>query len=218
MVASTHIQPTHPTLSESPIDSRMDIELNSSSDNGYSSGGFGSRDSVGALRFRLSQPCDEVVDSSATGQLIRELQQHINDLQARIECLEDRLPSRHHAVPAFNTNVEPDLMHDVFDDPDEVVGAEPTAPEYSGQKLSDLPRGPLSIDVVATALGKKVRTIRGWCQVEKYEIPAHKEAGYWCFYRDELVVWYADFETISRRDAKRAQAKRRKTKHGNQGV
>ena len=68
------------------------------------------------------------------------------------------------------------------------------------------------------ALGKTVRTLRGWCQVEKYEIPAHKEAGHWRFYRDELVAWYADYEAISRRAAKRAQAKRRKTKHGKKGL
>jgi len=218
MVASMHIQSTNPTLSECPIDWRMDIGLHEVGDNGYSSDGFGSQDSIGHSRFRLIQPCDDAVDSSATGQLVRELQQQINDLQMRIECLEDRLLSPHHAVPAFDTDGELRPTLDEFNDSDDVAGAEPTASEYSGQDLNDLPHGPLSIDIVATALGKTKRTIRGWCQIEKYEIPAHKEAGHWRFYRDELMVWYADYEAISRRNAKRAQAKRRKMKHGKQGV
>ena len=196
----------------------MDIELNSSRDNECPSGGFGSTNSNIPLRLRLSQPSDETVDSSATSQLVRELQQRINDLQTRIECLEDRLLSPHRTEPAFDTNEEPQPTLDAFDDSDDVTGAQPSPVERENccGRLDDLPRGPLSIDVVATALGKKVRTIRGWCQVEKYGIPTHKEAGHWRFYRDELMVWYADYEAISRHNAKRAQAKRRKTKHGKQ--
>ncbi len=220
MVASTHIQPMRPQLSESPIDWRMDIELHSGGDNGYSSGGFGSTNSNGPLRLRLRQPCDDAVDSSTTDLLVRELLHRINDLQARIECLEIRQQTSQRTEPNFDADVEAEPAQDGFDDPDEVVGAEPSHYEEQdgGTRLNDLPRGPLAIDVVATALGKTVRTLRGWCQVEKYEIPAHKEAGYWRFYRDELLAWHVDYERVSRRDAKRAQAKRRKTKHGNQRI
>jgi hypothetical protein len=216
MAVATHIQPIRRTLSASPIDWRMDIELHGDSDAGRSPDGFGSPNSTGRLRFGSNQPCDETVTSSTTGLLVRELLQQVNDLGVRVEYLENRLSSPHQAGPAFDTEVEPEPTHDEFDDLDEVAGAEPslTGQEDGGPRLTDLPRGPLSIDVVAKAIGKTVRTLRGWCQIEKYEIPAHKEAGHWRFYRDELVTWHADYEAISRRDAKRAQAKRRKTKHG----
>jgi len=218
MVASTHIQSTNPTLSEHPIDWRMDFKLCNGSDNEYSPGGFGSTNINGPLRLRLSQPRDDAVGASATGQLVGELLQRINDLQARIECLEDRLPSPHDDMRAFDPNEEPQPTLDAFDELNDGASAQPSPVERENccGRLDDLPRGPLSIDVVAKALCKTVRTIRGWCQVEKYGIPTHKEAGYWRFYRDELMVWYADYEAISRRNAKRAQAKRRKTKHGKQ--
>lgn len=220
MVATTHIQRTRPTLSEGPIDWRMDIELRKGGDNGHSSGGFGLRDSTGRLRFGFNQPCDGTAKPYTESPLVPGLLQQINDLRARVECLEDRLPSPHRAEPAFEADVEPERTQDEFDDPDEVADGEPLPTEQAdgGPNLTDLPRGPLSIDIVATALGKTSRTIRGWCQIEKYEIPAHKEAGQWRFYKDELVAWHADYEAISRRDTKRAQAKRRKTKHGKQRV
>jgi len=145
-----------------------------------------------------------------------ELQRRINDLTARIECLENQLPSPHRAELAFDTDAEPEPARDALDDPGDVADAEPphTEPEGGGPNLSGLPRGPLSIEVVATALGKTARTIRGWSQVAKYGIPCHKEGGRWHYYRDELMAWYSDYEAISRRDAKRAQARRRRTKHG----
>ncbi len=196
----------------------MDIELHRDSDAGRSPDGFGSQNSTGRLRFGLSQPRDDTGGPSTEALRARGLLRHINDLRARIECLENRLSSPHQAGPAFDTDVEPEPVQDAFDDPGEVANAEPphTEPEDGGPNLSDLPRGPLSIEVVATALSKTPRTIRGWCQIEKYEIPAHKEAGHWRFYRDELMAWYLDYEAISRRDAKRAQARRRRTKHGKQ--
>ena len=198
----------------------MNIERHEGGNNGYSSDELGLRNSAGPLRLRLSQPRGETVDSSTTDLLVRELLHRINDLQARIECLEIRQQASQRTEPNFDAELEVEATQDEFDDPDEVVGAEPTHYEQQdgSTRLNDLPRGPLSIDIVATALGKTVRTIRGWCQVLKYEIPAHKEAGYWRFYKDELMAWHADYERVSRRDAKRAQAKRRRTKHGKQGL
>ena len=215
MVAAMLNQRTRPTLSESPIDWRMDIQLHQGGDNGYSSDG---RSSAGRFRFRLGQPRDNTGEHATEAAPAWELQRRINDLTARIEYLENRLPSPQRAELAFDADVEPEPVQDAFDDPGDVADAEPppTEPEGDGPNLSDLPRGPLSIEVVARTLCKTARTIRGWCQVEKYEIPAHKEAGNWRFYRDELMAWYVDYEAISRRDAKRAQTRRRKTKHGKQ--
>ena len=220
MAVATHIQPTCPTLSESPIDWRMNFELHEGRDNGHSSDGFGSHNSNGRLRFRWSPPQGDTANAATESSPVRELLRRINDLTARIECLEKRLPTHHLTGPVLDADAERAPTQDEFDDPNDVADTEPeqVGREDGGLILADLPRGPLSIDVVAAALGKTVRTLRGWYQVEKYEIPAHKEAGHWRFYRDELMAWYADYEAISRRDAKRAQAKRRKTKHGKQGL
>lgn len=220
MANATHILHTRPTLSESPIDWRMDIQLHEDTDHGHSSEGLGLRNVADRFRLRLSQPCNDIGEPALEALHARELLQRIHDLTARVEHLEALIPLPSHAVPAFDADVEAEPSQDVFDDPDEIAGVEAPHSELKdgGMRLNDLPRGPLSIDVVARALGKTARTIRGWCQVEKYEIPAHKEAGHWRFYKDELLAWHEDYEAISRRDGKRAQAKRRKTKHGNQGV
>lgn len=212
MVLATHIQPTDRALSASPIDWRMDIELHGASGKGRSPGGY----PTDRLPFGASQPRDEVEVPSAASLLVRELLQHIHDLRERVEILEGRVPSIGRADPVPDLESGP-TQHE-FDDLDDIADAETpgTAQDDGGTRLADLPRGPLSIDAVATVLGKTVRTIRGWCQIEKYDIPCHKEGGRWHFYRDELLAWYADYEGISRRDAKCAQAKRRMRKHGKQ--
>ena len=129
MAVATHIMHTRPTLSESPIDWRMNIERHEVGNNGYSSDELDLPNSVGPLRFRLSQPCDETAGYSPMGLLVRELQQRINDLQARVEHLQDRLLPPQHTVPAFDTNVEPQPAQDAFDDSDDVAGAQPSPVE-----------------------------------------------------------------------------------------
>ncbi len=172
---------------------------------------------------------DRVRDSdaaqSADAQLIRELCDRVKDLQTRIEILESRVVLAEKVGPgAVSTG---DGRHEpsqhTFGDPDETdstagrnAGAEalPTEEHHGGSRLTDLPCGPLTIEVLAAALGKRTRTLRGWCQIGKYDVPCHKEGGLWHFYRDEIEAWFPEYEAKSRRDSKRTQAKRRRTKNG----
>lgn len=215
MAVATHIKQTRPALSEGPIDWRMDIELHGHPGNGHSPEGDTGRNSNGRLRFALRRPGGVTERPSTEALLLRELIEHVIELRKRVECLENRLPP-HHVGSACDADVETESTRELRDDMDEAAGAhEPgTAREDNGSCLADLPRGPLSIDVVAAALGKTARTIRGWCQIGKYCLPCHKEGGRWHCYRDELLAWHPEYERQSRRDAKSAQAKRRRTKNG----
>ena len=167
--------------------------------------------------------------------IVCELLHQMGDLRRRVEVLEAR--EREESWPAAGSEYTPrdngpgphrdSDMHMPGpyvageDGSDGVpVAADEDSPAvremYEGLALKDLPGGPVPLDAAAKALGKTPRTLRGWCQVGKYNIPCHREGGRWHFYRDELVAWQAEYEAISRRDAKRAQAKRRRTKNGQQ--
>ena len=160
MVAAMPNQRLRPQLSDSPIDWRMDIELHEGGNNGHLSDRFDSRNSAGPLRFRLSQPCDEAVDFATTVLLVRELQQRINALMARVECLENRLPTPHLTGQVLDADAERTPTQDEFEDPNDVADTEPeqVGRDDGGLILADLARGPLAIDVVAAALGKPCRS------------------------------------------------------------
>jgi hypothetical protein len=180
---------------------------------------------------------DDVPSSVQT--IVCELLHQMGDLRRRLEVLEAR--EREESWPAASPEYTPrDNRHgphrdsdmhmpgprpaqDEEDDGDDVpVAADEDSPAVSGTcegiALKDLPGGPLPLDAAAKVLGKTPRTLRGWCQIAKYNIPCHREGGRWHFYRDELVAWHEEYESISRRDAKRAQAKRRRTRNGNQAL
>ncbi len=202
----------------------MDFGLDRPSRNGRSSNGHRAHPSHGRVRNTFDRP-DRDTAQSADARLIRELCDHVNDLKKRIEILESRVALAEKVGPgAVSTG---DGRHKpsqhTFGDPDETdptagrnAGPEapPTEEPHGGSRLTDLPCGPLTIQVVAAALGKTVRTLRAWCQAGKYDFPCHKEGGLWHFYRDEIEAWFPEYEAKSRRDSKRTQAKRRRTKNG----
>jgi len=183
-------------------------------------------------RSESRTPCetDDVPLSVQT--IVCELLRQMGDLRRRMEVLEERkgeeswpavgsedTPRDSGRVPHRDIDIHP-AGEDGGDDVP--VAADEDSPAvggtYEGIALKDLPGGPVPLDATAKALGKTPRTLRGWCQVGKYDIPCHREGGRWHFYRDELAAWHAEYEAISRRDAKRAQAKRRRTRNGNQAV
>lgn len=159
--------------------------------------------------------------------VVCELLRQVGELRRRIEVLEGRGPV---GRPLSACPGEP--WH--ADDESPPYGVETSAPdpptpdedgsddevqpatEGDGVALRSLPHGPIKIDLAAKALGKGVRTLRGWCQDGRYDIPCHREGGRWHFFRDELEAWQPEYREKSRRDAKRAQAKRRRTKNGKQ--
>ena len=180
---------------------------------------------------------DDVPSSVQT--IVCELLHQMGDLRRRMEVLEARkgeeswpaagpefTPRDNGHGPHRDSDMHmpgPRPAQDEEDDGDDgPVAADEDSPAVSGTcegiALKNLPGGPLPLDAAAKALGKTPRTLRGWCQVGKYDIPCHREGGRWHFYRDELAAWYTEYEAISRRDAKRAQAKRRRTRNGNQNV
>ena len=218
-----------PTLrrvsADGPIDWRMEFGLDRPSRNGRSSNGHRPHPPHDRVRDTFYRPHGDAAARAADARLVRELLDRVNELKTRIEILENRVALAERVGPgAVSTG---DGRHEpsqhTFGDLDETeptagrnTGAEalPTEEHHGGSRLTDLPCGPLTIEVVAAALAKKTRTVRGWCQIGKYDFPCHKEGGRWHFYRDEIEVWFPEYETKSRRDSKRAQARRRRTKNG----
>jgi len=180
---------------------------------------------------RPPRETDDVPSSVQT--IVCELLHQMGDLRRRVEVLETReregasladpedTPRDNGRGPGRDISIHP-AGEDGGDDVPDPDAADEDSPAvggtYEGIALKDLPGGPVPLDAAARALGRTPRTLRGWCQVAKYNIPCHREGGRWHFYRDELAAWREEYEAISRRDAKRAQAKRRRTKNGNQAV
>jgi len=179
---------------------------------------------------RTPRETDDVPSSVQT--IVCELLHQMGDLRRRLDVLEARereeswpaagpedTPRDSGRVPHRDINIHP-AGEDGGDDVP--VAADEDSPAiggtYEGLALKNLPGGPVPLDAAARVLGKTPRTLRGWCQVGKYNVPCHREGGRWHFYRDELAAWHAEYEAISRRDAKRAQAKRRRTRNGNQAL
>jgi hypothetical protein len=169
--------------------------------------------------------------------IVCELLHQLGDLRRRIDVLEARgceesSPAGLQGTPRDNgrgPRRDIDIHAAGEDGSDDVPDPDATDDDRAGDvpavrgtcegiALKDLPGGPVPLDAAAKALGKTPRTLRGWCQVGKYNVPCHREGGRWHFYRDELAAWHAEYEAISRRDAKRAQAKRRRTRNDNQAV
>lgn len=158
--------------------------------------------------------------------VVCELLHQMGELRRRIEVLEG---CWHTELPHSAEVEKPLRANECSPSYDGASGHHPNTPDEDGRgeaatlreqrdgiTLTDLPNGPVKIDLAARALGRTPRTLRGWCQVKKYDLPCHKEAGRWHFYRDELEAWYSDYEAKSQRDSKRAQARRRRTKNGKQ--
>ncbi len=147
----------------------------------------------------------------------RELLHQIAELRRRIDVLEAEPSLPGDSLETRYDDESPSCGIEVAElDPSVPAEDQKVTTTAEGNGIAGLPNGPIQINAVATAFGRGVRTLRGWCQVGKYDIPCHKEGGRWHFFRDELEAWHPEYREKSRRDTTRAQAKRRKTKNGKQ--